>query len=101
MGIVTAKTEGTCGKCKGRFDIGQKICVEKGKQPLCEKCAPKDARQFTPKAPLDPWNDFLGQAVVATAIRTKGREMNMKEFMKMAEQLANEMHAVSKNRKIA
>lgn len=43
MGIVEAKTSGKCSKCGDDFYPGDKIGVEKGKPPLCGKCAPKPA----------------------------------------------------------
>lgn len=40
MGRVKAKQAGKCGKCRGSFKEGEEIGVEKGKPPLCAKCAP-------------------------------------------------------------
>lgn len=65
MGIITAKYDGTCDKCKGFIKKGEKVCVEKGKKPLCAKCAPPDAKEFKGgfSKPVNAWDQFALKAM--------------------------------------
>lgn len=45
MGIGKAFKDGKCGKCGAAIKKDDDICFEKGKPPLCIKCAPPDARK--------------------------------------------------------
>lgn len=66
MGIITAQYDGPCDKCKTNFKKGDKICVEKGKKPLCAKCAPPNTKEFKggyQKSALTTWDHFVIAAV--------------------------------------
>lgn len=90
MGITNAKFDGTCGnpKCKARFKVGEKICVEKGKQPLCAKCAPADAKEFK-NFPAKPVKTFWQECFVAIISVMDTRDKTTGDAAKMAAAFAD------------
>jgi hypothetical protein len=66
MVMINAKYDGTCAQCKQLIKKGEKCAVEKGKQPLCAKCAPPDTKKpsgFPPRPALTPWDEYAKEIV--------------------------------------
>jgi hypothetical protein len=69
MGKVKARNQGDCGKCKSKFFQGDLIHVEKGKPPLCEKCAPRESQKTTSTIQTNPWDLFAAAALASPDMR--------------------------------
>ena len=118
MKTVKAKTSGACGNCKTPWEAGTKIAVEKGKPPLCLKCAglaPKNPKLTAllggnhPAPPPNPIDnpapktllDEFAMAIAPSLTPTNGDEVWASKVYYMAECMMKERAERAEARRLA